>query len=66
MLNYQSTSFHDAMAVRKIFNQRPAPEFLAWLERMEIFREGQPLPLNAGQRQKLLRRLEPMLPASTM
>jgi ethanolamine ammonia-lyase large subunit len=64
MLNYQSTSFHDAMAVRKIFNQRPAPEFLAWLERMEIFREGQPLPLSAGQRQKLLRRLEPMLPVS--
>src|SRR5581483_177007 len=31
MLNYQSTSFHDAMAVRRLFNLRPAPEFAAWL-----------------------------------
>ena len=29
MLNYQSTSFHDALAVRKLFNLKPAPEFLA-------------------------------------
>jgi ethanolamine ammonia-lyase large subunit len=28
MLNYQSTSFHDALAARKLFNLRPAPEFL--------------------------------------
>jgi ethanolamine ammonia-lyase large subunit len=32
MLNYQSTSFHDAMAVRQLFGLRPAPEFAAWLE----------------------------------
>ena len=31
MLNYQSTSFHDAMAVRRLLGLRPAPEFLAWL-----------------------------------
>src|SRR5262249_6457394 len=30
MLNYQSTSFHDALAVRRIFNLQPAPECLAW------------------------------------
>ena len=32
MLNYQSTSYHDAASVRKIFGLRPAPEFLSWLE----------------------------------
>ncbi len=37
MLNYQSTSYHDAMALRKLFHLRPAPEFLAWLHRMGIY-----------------------------
>ena len=32
MLNYQSTSFHDALAVRRLFGLQPAPEFAAWLE----------------------------------
>ena len=32
MLNYQSTSFHDALAVRRLFGLRPAPEFACWLE----------------------------------
>jgi ethanolamine ammonia-lyase large subunit len=32
MLNYQSTSFHDALYLRSLFNLRPAPEFEAWLE----------------------------------
>jgi len=61
MLNYQSTSFHDALAVRKIFGLRPAPEFLAWLEGAGIYRNGQPLPLDTGHRQKLLRGLEGVL-----
>jgi len=30
MLNYQSTSFHDALFVRRVFNLRPAPEFESW------------------------------------
>jgi ethanolamine ammonia-lyase large subunit len=30
MLNYQSTSFHDALYLRSIFGLRPAPEFEAW------------------------------------
>ena len=33
MLHYQSTSFHDALYVRRILGLRPAPEFEAWLER---------------------------------
>jgi len=31
MLNYQSTSFHDALYVRRVLGKRPAPEFEAWL-----------------------------------
>jgi ethanolamine ammonia-lyase large subunit len=31
MLNYQSTSFHDALYLRRILSLRPAPEFEAWL-----------------------------------
>ena len=31
MLNYQSTSFHDALFVRKLLGRRRAPEFEAWL-----------------------------------
>jgi ethanolamine ammonia-lyase large subunit len=32
MLNYQSTSFHDALYLRRVLNLRPAPEFESWLE----------------------------------
>ena len=32
MLNYQSTSFHDALYLRKALKLRPAPEFEAWLK----------------------------------
>jgi ethanolamine ammonia-lyase large subunit len=31
MLNYQSTSFHDALYLRRILNLRPAPEFEDWM-----------------------------------
>ncbi len=33
MLNYQSTSFHDALYLRALLGLRPAPEFESWLER---------------------------------
>jgi ethanolamine ammonia-lyase large subunit len=36
MLGYQSTSFHDALAMRDLLNRRPAPEFEAWLERQGL------------------------------
>ena len=32
MLNYQSTSFHDALYLRAVLGLRPAPEFEKWLE----------------------------------
>ena len=51
MLSYQSTSFHDALAVRRLFGLSPAPEFLAWLERLGIYRHGHiALPDPAVQR----------------
>jgi ethanolamine ammonia-lyase large subunit len=36
MLNYQSTSFHDALYVRELLGLRRAPEFEAWLQRMRL------------------------------
>jgi ethanolamine ammonia-lyase large subunit len=38
MLSYQSTSFHDAQYVRQVLGLRPAPEFEAWLEKMDLMR----------------------------
>jgi ethanolamine ammonia-lyase large subunit len=32
MLHYQSTSFHDALYLRRVLGLRPAPEFEAWLQ----------------------------------
>ena len=40
MLNYQSTSFHDALYLRSMLKLRPAPEFEAWLARMGILEDG--------------------------
>jgi ethanolamine ammonia-lyase large subunit len=45
MLNYQSTSFHDALYLRRLLGLRPAPEFEAWLATdacAELKRIGQP------------------------
>jgi len=36
MLNYQSTSFHDALYVREVLGLKRAPEFEAWLVGMGI------------------------------
>ena len=40
MLNYQSTSYQDAVAAREIFRRRPAPEFVTWLERQGWWGDG--------------------------
>ena len=40
MLNYQSTSFHDALYVREVLGLKPAPEFEAWLQRMGLMDEA--------------------------
>jgi ethanolamine ammonia-lyase large subunit len=46
MLNYQTTSFHDALYLRKILGLQPAPEFEAWLKRMQIMdADGKVVPV---------------------
>ena len=50
MLNYQSTSFHDALYLRQALGKRRAPEFEEWLERMGIAdHQGRLLPQSAHQ-----------------
>jgi ethanolamine ammonia-lyase large subunit len=39
MLNYQTTSFHDALYVRKVLGLKPAPEFEDWLKTMGIYEQ---------------------------
>ncbi len=39
MLNYQTTSFHDALYLRKVLGLRAAPEFEKWLKQMNIMDE---------------------------
>ncbi len=53
MLNYQSTSFHDALYIRRVLGLRPAPEFEAWLVG-ESFRQ---LRLDAEHPERLPERL---------
>ena len=40
MLNYQTTSFHDALYARKVLGLKPAPEFEAWLVKLGLFSSG--------------------------
>ena len=53
MLNYQSTSFHDALYLRRIFGFKHAPEFSTWLAQRQILNA-------AGQLQTLAAR-DPLL-----
>lgn len=49
MLNYQSTSFHDALYIRQAFGLKRAPEFDAWLMRQAITAaDGRLLPARSG------------------
>ena len=61
MLNYQSTSYHDALAVRRLLKLHPAPEFREWLEAEGIYRDGEPALLEGPQRRQLLQGLESSL-----
>ena len=58
MLNYQSTSFHDAWYVRQVFGRPPAPEFAAWLEVVGLTRAGALHLPDAGPLRDRLRALE--------
>lgn len=41
MLSYQTTSFHDAPAIRQALGLRPLPEFEAWMEDIGLWKNGQ-------------------------
>ena len=61
MLNYQSTSYHDALAVRRLFGLRPAPEFAAWLEARGLPTGGPPVIQDAPARRRMLEQIAPVL-----
>ena len=54
MLNYQSTSYHDALSVRRLFHLQPAPEFLRWLQHTGIYRDLEPAVLDSTTRGQLM------------
>jgi len=59
MLNYQSTSFHDALYIRHLLHLRRAPEFEHWLQRMGIVdTDGRLQPLST---QPLLLQMREMI-----
>jgi ethanolamine ammonia-lyase large subunit len=53
MLSYQTSSFHDAAALRELLDRRPAPELEAWLEARGLMRDGRLTPA-AGDARALL------------
>jgi ethanolamine ammonia-lyase large subunit len=51
MLNYQSTSFHDAAYLRKLLGRKPSPEFAVWLESSGVMDgAGRLVPIEKGNR----------------
>jgi ethanolamine ammonia-lyase large subunit len=56
MLNYQSTSFHDALYLREVLGLKRAPEFEAWLQRMHLA-DGTGRLLPAAQQQAAIAQL---------
>ena len=48
MLNYQTTSFHDALYARRVLGLKTAPEFEAWLKAMRIFTDDERATLVNG------------------
>ncbi|WP_369982671.1 ethanolamine ammonia-lyase subunit EutB [Thalassolituus sp.] len=62
MLNYQTTSFHDALYARRVLGSQPAPEFAQWLARMQIM--GDAFVLNDALPDAFARSLNSLPPAS--
>jgi len=46
MLNYQTTSFHDALYARRVLGLKPAPEFEIWLRNMGIITDKEMITLS--------------------
>ena len=62
MLNYQSTSFHDALYIRELLGLKHSPEFADWLVRMQLTNTGGQL-LDANLRHPLLSQFGPTSPS---
>ncbi|MEC9409918.1 MULTISPECIES: ethanolamine ammonia-lyase subunit EutB [unclassified Thalassolituus] len=62
MLNYQTTSFHDALYARRVLGSQPAPEFAQWLSRMQIM--GDAFVLNDALPEAFARSLNSLPPNS--
>ena len=59
MLNYQSTSYHDALYVRKLLNKRHAPEFERWLKKINLIDEkGDILPFKPTNKLLQIEKME--------
>jgi ethanolamine ammonia-lyase large subunit len=56
MLNYQSTSFHDALYLRRLLKLKPAPEFEEWLQKMNLW-NPQTLQVMSSPKNPLLKGL---------
>ena len=54
MLGYQTTSYHDIHYVRQLLGKRPAPEFEAWLEEMDLVDVRQRLITHRGGEHALI------------
>ena len=63
MLNFQTTSYHDIMGMRKLFNLNPAPEFAQWLEEHGISWNGDRVAL-PGRRESLMAQISGLLEAA--
>jgi len=61
MLNYQSTSFHDALFVRRLLGRRHAPEFEAWLQRQGLCDDAGRLRPPEATARALAQRFTPLL-----
>ena len=63
MLNYQSTSFHDALAVRRLFGLRQAPEFACWLDAQSWWTGAGAAGKSNSRREQMLKQLGTVLDA---
>ena len=63
MLNFQTTSYHDIMGMRKLFGLSPAPEFARWLEEHGISWNGDRVAL-PERRDSFLSRVSGLLEAA--
>ena len=65
MLNYQTTSFHDALYLRRALGAKPAPEFEEWLNKMDIIQNNKHFSLNSSLPPSFTKSLQSALEGGT-